>query len=406
MKINRRHDSDSTRFVIYLDGVRTFFGFPSAHLKVSKVYSRELEDLFSDIEAKHPSNSTLEDTSWQTIRKLEKSNKRVHQKLMKIGLVGQRKGVSLGLKEAFESYIELKTNEEWEPRTVNNWHQTKNRVLQGFEAGTELSSITRNAMASHFGSLRQKYGINTLVKDVKNVKQLWRHFFTEKFLSKNAMWDLKFGVKKGEIRKGNGKEFISSERFLKALDVIAPLQQKTLLAYYRWMGARQNDAREDFWEDVNWTEKAINRFDCKQNAKLGWCPIPHQLFPLLKKWHEQVVLEKGKAEGPIFPWMRQCSSAAQRSFFISRLKKNGIPVWEKFFNSLRASRCIELRRLPNGRYLETQWIGHSADVSDIHYDNVINTDFGEVINPPQSNPAEAEDQRQAEDERQDDAEAA
>ena len=213
-------------------------------------------------------------------------------------------------------------------------------------------------------------------------------------------------MKKGEIRKGNGKEFISSERFLKALDVIAPLQQKTLLAYYRWMGARQNDAREDFWEDVNWTEKAINRFDCKQNAKLGWCPIPHQLFPLLKKWHEQVVLEKGKAEGPIFPWMRQCSSAAQRSFFISRLKKNGIPVWEKFFNSLRASRCIELRRLPNGRYLETQWIGHSADVSDIHYDNVINTDFGEVINPPQSNPAEAEDQRQAEDERQDDAEAA
>ena len=131
MKIYRRVDSNSIRFAIYLEGDRIFFGFPAAQLKVSKSYSRELEDLFSDIEAKHPSNSQLEDKSWQTIRNLEKSNNRVHKKLMKIGLVDQRKGVSLGLKEEFESYIELKASEEWEPRTVNNWHQTKARLLQG-----------------------------------------------------------------------------------------------------------------------------------------------------------------------------------------------------------------------------------------------------------------------------------
>lgn len=406
MKIYHRHDSDSIRFAIYLDGVRTFFGFPAAQLKASKAHFRELEDLFSDIEAKHPSKSPLEDKSWHTIRKLEKSNKRVHQKVMRIGLMDQKKATSLGLKEAFESYIELKASEEWEPRTVNNWHQTKARVLQGFEPDTQLRSITRNAMASHFGSLRQKYGANTLVKDVKNVKQLWRHFFTEKVISENAMWSLTFSLKKGERKNRNGKEFVKPERFWEALEVIAPLQQKTLLAYYRWMGARQNDAREDFWEDVNWSQKAINRFDCKQNAKLGWCPIPHQLFPLLKSWHEHVILEKGKAEGPIFTWMRQSSSAAQRSFFISRLKKSGIPVWRKFFNSLRSSRCIEIKRLPNGRYLETQWLGHSADVSDMHYDEVIDTDFDAITNPPIAGPRQADDQKQADDQRQDDAEAA
>lgn len=406
MKIYRRVDSDSIRFAIYLDGVRTFFGFPAAQLKASKVYSRELEDLFSDIEAKHPSNSPLEDASWQTIRKLEKSNKRVHKKLMRIGLVDQKKATSLGLKEAFESYIELKTSEEWAARTVNNWHQTKARVLQGFEPDTQISSITRVAMAKHFGDLMKKYGDNTLLKDVKNVKQLWRHFFAEKVIPVNTMWNLKFKRKKERQANNEGKEFVEPARFREALDVITSLQQKTLLAYYRWMGARQNDAKGDYWEDVNWTKKAINRFDCKKKAKIGWCPIHYELFPLLKSWHDQVVLEKGKAEGPIFPWMRQSVSPAQREYFVSRLKKNGIQEWRKFFNSLRSSRSIEVRRLPNGRFLEAKWIGHSADVADLHYDAVIDTDFDAIINPPKLNPMQADDRVQDDDNRQDDAEAA
>lgn len=397
MKIYHRQDSDSIRFAIYLDGVRTFFGFPAAQLKASKVYFRELEDLFSDIEAKHPSNSPLEDISWHTIRRLEKSNKRVHQKVMKIGFVDQKKATALGLKEAFESYIDLKATEEWEPRTVNNWHQTKARVLQGFEPDILISAITRAAMAKHFGDLRKKYGENTLVKDVKNVKQLWRHYFTEKAISVNAMWNLTFKRKKDRQAVNSGKEFVEPVAFQKALDAITPLQQKTLLAYYRWMGARQNDAKGDNWEDVNWSKKAINRFDCKRKRKLGWCPIPHQLFPLLKSWHEQVIAEKGRAEGPIFPWMLKSSSANQSAFFVSRLKKSAIPVWRKFLISLRSSRSIEVRRLPNGRFLEAKWIGHSADVADSHYDAVIDTDFDAITNPP---PEQAGDQRQ------DDAEAA
>lgn len=400
MKFYHRHDSDSIRFAIYLDGVRVFFGFPAAQLKASKVHFREVEDLFSDIEAKHPSNSPLEDVSWHTIRKLEKSNKRVHRKVMRIGFVDQKKAMSYGLREAFESYIDLKAAEEWEPRTVNNWHQTKARVLQGFEPDILISAITRVRMAKHFGDLRKKYGENTLVKDVKNVKQLWRHFFSEKVIPVNVMWDLKFKRKKIRQGKEEGKEFVDPTRFSEALGVIMPLQQKTLLAYYRWMGARQNDAKGDFWEDVNWTKKAINRFDCKRKIKLGWCPIPHQLLPLLRSWHEQVIVEKGEAEGLIFPWMLKSSSSNQSNFFVSRLKKSAIPVWRKFLISLRSSRSIEVRRLPNGRFLEAEWIGHSEDVADEHYDDVIDTDFDAVTNPPK------EIERQADDQRQDDAEAA
>jgi hypothetical protein len=88
------------------------------------------------------------------------------------------------------------------------------------------------------------------------------------------------------------------------------------------------------------------------------------------------------------------------------LKKNGIPVWQRFFNSLRSSRSIEVRRLPNGRFLEAKWIGHSVDVADSHYDAVIDTDFDAVTNPPKEIPRKADDPRQDDDLRQDDAEAA
>jgi hypothetical protein len=127
---------------------------------------------------------------------------------------------------------------------------------------------------------------------------------------------------------------------------------------------------------------------------------------LLKSWHEQVVVEKAKAEGPIFPWMLLSSSAAQRAFFISRLKKSAIPVWRKFLISLRSSRSIEVRRLPNGRFLEAKWIGHSADVADLHYDAVVDEDFDAVINPPRQIPKQADDRVQDDEQRQDDAEAA
>ena len=57
--------------------------------------------------------------------------------------------------------------------------------------------------------------------------------------------------------------------------------------------------------------------------------------------------------------------------------------------SLRSSRSIEVRRLPNGRYLEAKWIGHTAEISDLHYDAVIDDDFDLVVNSAKSKQDEA-----------------
>ena len=45
------------------------------------------------------------------------------------------------------------------------------------------------------------------------------------------------------------------------------------------------------------------------------------------------------------------------------------------FRALRASRSREVRRMDNGRFLETQICGHSEEVADSHYDAVQESDL-------------------------------
>ena len=44
--------------------------------------------------------------------------------------------------------------------------------------------------------------------------------------------------------------------------------------------------------------------------------------------------------------------------------------WGGFLKALRASRSREVRRMDNGRFLESQIVGHSEEVADKHYDAV------------------------------------
>ena len=87
------------------------------------------------------------------------------------------------------------------------------------------------------------------------------------------------------------------------------------------MGARQNDPRGDRWEDIDWDKRNINRSQQKGvRKKIGWCPIRPELYEELVKWRDKVIEAKCKAEGVIFPWLFETSSANQRKYFVSRIE--------------------------------------------------------------------------------------
>lgn len=367
MKIYSQKDRESSKVVIYVDGRRRSFGFAAEVLQDRK-FRRELEDCFEDIELSNKTGSHLEAKSWETLRHLERTHPRIYSNLLKCGAFDpkqQANAVSPTISEAFDEYIKRTYTS---PRTIDNWTQTKRRLISHFGEGKRVRDITLLEMKKCFAELVKKYSKATLHKDHKNVKQLWRECSDNGLIESNPLTKFQFKAAPAELVAA--KQYVAPEWFAAALECIPGKQQRALFSYYRWLGARQNDPRGDEWQhlDLDGPRPKVFRSDCKKKRKLGWCPVPPQLVLLLRAWKEEVVLTKGVATGPIFPWLFGRSNSRHHQYFVKRLERNGVPVWDNFFNALRASRSREIRAMRNGRKLEQLWIGHSEAVADLHYD--------------------------------------
>ena len=367
MKIYSQKDRDSSKIVIYMNGQRKSFGFPKQVLQ-DKKYKRQLEDCFEDIELKNRTGGTLETSSWVTLHQIEKTNPRVFKNLLQWNAVDPSEtvaGKEMLIAEAFDDYINrVFTN----LRTIDNWNQTKRRLVSYFGEKKSIASVTLLEMKQCFAELSKRFAAATLHKDHKNAKQLWRECSDNGQITSNPLAKFTYKVNRQDLVAS--KEYITPAWFESALACIKSKQQRALFTYYRWLGARQNDPRGDHWENLELDRDfpRVLRSDCKKKRKLGWCPIPPQAEIELRQWREEVIAKEGKASGPIFPWLDGRSNARHHQYYVRRISQHKVPVWSNFFNSLRASRSREIRVLENGRKLEHMWIGHTEAVADLYYD--------------------------------------
>ena len=393
IEIEKNRKTPLVRFTVHVPTGRQRFGFPGWLLDKRHLKRRQLlERLFCELEDALNTGHDLPESAWQSLATLKEDYPKVHAKVVqKLGIHEPVSKDRLTVGKAFDDYI---AGHYTNHITISNWKQTRKKVTSRFPEDTPMEDIPLKEMESLFFQLREKYSVATLYKDVRNVRQLWDHCHDNGDLPQNVMRKLRFQAKSKQLVAR--KPYVDVAWFAKALEAITSQQQRTLLCYYRWMGARQNDPRGDNWEDIDWAGKRILRSNIKDDLeKLGWCPISPQLLAELSKWHQIVLNDHGKASGPIFPWLFESSSANQYRYFVGRIKQKAVPVWDDFFNSLRASRAREIRRLPNGRQLEARWIGHSPEVADKHYDDIQESDYGLISNdqetPPDNEPGKQSD---------------
>ena len=225
---------------------------------------------------------------------------------------------------------------------------------------------------------------------MKNLRQVFKELHENKDITENPIKDYRFKVEKWERPKPVPP--VSDELFVEVLRkafIPSEIQQKTLFAYYRIMSARQNDPRfypeeghvGDHWEDVDINRKMINRWNVKHKAKQGYQPVPSGMWKLLMAWRDEVIAKEGQAVGPIFPWLNESTSSNQYQWFKRKVERI-VRSWEGFLKALRASRSREVRRMKNGRFLESQIVGHSEEVADKHYDDLEHSDFEQIWNDP------------------------
>ena len=245
---------------------------------------QHLSNLFYDIEDRQKDGGELSETSKEVIREINSTNPEQVQEWIDQGWF--QSITSHTLKEAFNLYIEQKKRDGKSKSTIKNWQNTAKRVYLYLHPSTPVKDITLRHANEAFGKLRQhedrwgkKYSPATIQKDVKNFRELFRDLLENKDITENPMERLRFKVEKWQRPKPvKGVDEITFRRVLKHAFTVEELQQKTLFAYYRIMSARQNDPTHDpkngnvgdHWEDIDLSNKTINRWNNKHKAKLGY----------------------------------------------------------------------------------------------------------------------------------------
>ena len=356
-----------------------------------------IRDLFNEMEKAAKTNTKLSDQSVASLRRIKQFDPDTYQIMEDLQWFANI--TDFTLEEAFAEHIALKKREGRARKTINNWEGSAKRLFMYLEPTTPVSKLTRKQLDHALADLRnhkdrwgdKQFSAITLQKDVKNLRQVFKELHENKDITENPIKDYRFKVEKWERPKPVPP--VSDELFVEVLRkafIPSEIQQKTLFAYYRIMSARQNDPRfypeeghvGDHWEDVDINRKMINRWNVKHKAKQGYQPVPCGMWKLLMAWRDEVIAKEGQAVGPIFPWLNESTPSAQYDWFKRRVERVVPGCWEGFLKALRASRSREIRRMHNGRFLESQIVGHSEEVADKHYDDLEHSDFDQIWNDP------------------------
>ena len=131
-----------------------------------------------------------------------------------------------------------------------------------------------------------------------------------------------------------------------------------IFALARFVGLRRCELLAIKWPDVDWGTDRL-RIDSPKTG-LRFCPIFPEIRPFLKASQEAAGDTLGRC---VDRYTRAANLGSQMNRIISRA---GIPIWEKTFQNLRASRRTELEeQFPN--HVVNAWLGHSAKVAEKSY---------------------------------------
>ena len=375
------------RMAIYTPQGRKRFSFSTTIIteKENRKLRNSLEDLYEELERFTKTGRELSTEANKTLDQVKAKYPKVYEKTIRdCGLITDDE---LTLKKAFDEYIEANFDNR---STTKKWSITRDLLVDEFGEYKPLQKIKAIDLTRLFKKLKKKYAPATVQKHLQRTKQLWLYYQNGGEITINPARAVKVTFAKEQLVAN--KPYIEMETFAKAANCISSQQQKTLLFYYRCMGARQNDPRGDRWEDIDWDKRNINRSQQKGvKKKIGWCPIRPELYEELVKWRDEVIEAKGKAEGVIFPWLFETTSANQRKYFVSRIEAHPtVEVWPNFFNSLRASAVTDIRNTDgiDGRWLASQWIGHNATTADKHYAHVRPKNFKAITKHDQDDEKE------------------
>lgn len=347
---------------------------------------QHLSNLFDEMERNSRTGAELSKESKETLRELDPFDVECWRNA---GWFRTVTNFSLG--EAFDDYIDVtKKKKRWKWRTEANHYASKRLIGEVLSLDKSVRDFSAREIDLAFANLRDDFGHkwSTVEKPMKHMQAVFTHLIKNNDINENPFVhiDIQAFKPKG-IKKGTTDDFVAISTLWEFLNNFyeRELEQKVLMAYWRFMGARKFDPVEDYWDDLTQDEDGkwwMSRWCVKSEDKLpDLCPVDEEFVPLLLQYRDEMKEEHGSVKRlPMFPWLRKWHTWEQQNqknetrvhgFYKKRMmSRMGCQLWEPIIKSLRSSRAREYRQ-NCGEYLESIWIGHSEETRKKHYDGVM-----------------------------------
>lgn len=344
--------------------------------KAAKEVSGHIDHL---IEAtRHSTRIEAETKAW-----LRSADSKLVEKLHSLGLCPRFSNPTVA--DFTQAYIDSKALKVAK-RTVVSLSHARTNLIGHLGSDIRMDSVTANDAVEFFDYLIKDAGLNenTARGRFSKVRQMFNNALERDVITRNPFKLASCSVSVGAAKKDYVPESVITE----TLDHCPTTEWKLLFMFGRFVGCRMpSEIQGLIWADVNWEKNTILIRSPKTERRgkaSRLVPIFPQIRPHLEKQFEQArkSTKQGKLrDSHVFPTLRHHTNAATTAK--KYVEAAGFAAWDKFWNSLRASRETDLMDAV-GLRRACQWIGNSPKVAMANYALMKSTDYIDAGANPKS----------------------
>ncbi|HMN41880.1 MAG TPA: tyrosine-type recombinase/integrase [Phycisphaerales bacterium] len=332
-------------------------------LRLGSVSVRQAEAVRVRIEQVLAARSTgvmdCEATKW-----LESLDDDMHGKLSRLGLVPPRERNVATVGGLLAAYFE---NLNVKPGTRRTYEQTRTSLEAHFGKATALSAVTPLACDQWRQTMvKAELAPPTIAKRVKTARQIFKQAIRWKLATENPLADVKAGATVNRSRMF----FVTREAMDRVLDACPDIEWRLIFAMARYGGVRApSELLPLTWQDVDFDRGQIRIRSSKTEAYEGKDERLLPMFPELRSLLLEAFAQAEEGAERVITRHLHCGTNL-RTRANAIIRRAGLIPWPKTFVNMRSSRATELaERFPQA--VLTAWLGHSAEVSVRHYQQVL-----------------------------------
>ena len=311
------------------------------------------------------------------------------ERLKKAGVLAAPRETTVG--ELWATYFAAKRN-AWKGSTSTSKGTSRKKFFDFFPPETPVGSIGAEDARRFVDWLdrdapnRQtnERGVSeaTRAGTVRDARAVWnwglQNGLIERKTTENETRPFN-AVERGSYRNKSRDRYVTKAEYRRLLDACPDCEWRVIVALCRIAGLRNpSETLALRWDGIDWERSEIT-FDEPKNDRRRTIPLFPEVrveLEALKRERDAETSENSETgqeredDGPFVLRRYRASGSNMRTTFNNVVVfRAGLEKFDAPFQNLRKSAATDLRNAC-GAFAESQWLGHSVEISDKHYQQI------------------------------------